>query len=275
MDDIQRIFAELTPAQAEVISSAVTLFSALIVAVIAPITFHLITRGGLKDFHRAITDLQTAAESARTQAETIRASMGTVREVSTQVGDLGVLIASVQEALANTQNTLLENRTEAGGENGFAHSAARDRIKTIWRGLQEMVERMAARPKLNGNTRARYARVDRRGYLKLISAMLEDNNLLGNFDDWRAAYALSQSAQRAAAEPTAIDLERMEQLARRLLDSNSSGHPAETTPPSPHPGLSPGVLMTPTNVEAPSARDQLRAGLERSRQAPEGEHPQF
>jgi len=261
MSTFVSMFEALTPAQAEVISSAVTLLSALVVAIIAPLTFHLIARGGIKDYTQAVNDLKAAAESARAQSQTIRDSMGTVRGVATQVTDLGVLIASVQEALANTQNTLLEGRGEVALEG--QPQSARERIKALWRGLQEMVERMASRPRINGNTRAKYARIDRRGYLRLIQSMADDQCLAGNLDDWRAAYGLWTAALRSTAEPSNADLDRMQQLERRLREANS-GDAAPAPSPPPHAGLSPGVLMTPKSAEADSARDHLRAGMSKS-----------
>lgn len=99
------------------ISSGVTLLSTLIVAIVGPLTFTLIARGGVKDFKQAVSELKEAADSAKRQSDTIRDSMGTVRGVSAQVADLGVLIASVQEGLANTQNTLLEARPDAAPDN--------------------------------------------------------------------------------------------------------------------------------------------------------------
>lgn len=259
MDAVLRLFTELTPPQAEVISSAVTLVSALLVAVIAPLTFHLITRGGVKGFNDAVADLKTAADSAKSQSQTIRDSMGTVREVSHNVRDLGVLIASVQEALANTQNTLLEGRSEPALENGHG-AGTREQVKTLWRGLQEMVERIAARPSINGNTRARYARMDRRGYLRLIGALIEDRHLAGSSEDWKAAYYLWTAARQGAAEPSATDLQRMQSLERQLRQVNDSGDQVER-PALQQPTLSPGVLMTPRNVEAETPRDHARAAF--------------
>jgi hypothetical protein len=274
MNTVVSTFETLTPAQADVISSAVTLLSALVVAIIAPLTFHLIARGGIKDYAQAVNDLKAAAESARTQSQTIRDSMGTVRGVATQVTDLGVLIASVQEALANTQNSLLESRGEAGQE-GQAQGN-RDRIKALWRGLQELVERMAARPRINGNTRAKYARVDRRGYLKLVGTMLDDGHLFGRIEDWRAAYGFWTAALRGATEPSTTDLERMIGLERRLREANAAGDAAQAAlPRTPPAGLSPGVLMTPTNIEAESARDHIRANMPKapSRDGQDGDQP--
>ncbi len=263
MNELMAVFDNLTAPQAEVITSAITLASALIVALVAPLTFHLLTRGGVKGFNDAVADLKVAADSAAAQSQTIRDSMGVVRNVSTEVSDLGVLIASVQEALANTQNTLLEGRAEATAENGH-DTGTRERIKTLWRGLQEMVERLAARPSIHGHTRARYARIDRRGYLKLIGTLLDEGHLAGGIDDWKAAYYLWTAARQAAAEPAASDVERMQTLERVLRGANGSGDAAEAGARPTHPSLSPEVLMTPRNVEAESARDQLRAGLNKA-----------
>jgi hypothetical protein len=259
MNALLAVFENLTAPQAEVISSATTLLSALLVALVAPLTFHLLTRRGVKGFHEAVGDLKIAAESAQAQSQTIRDSMGTVRDVSSKVGDLGVLIASVQEALANTQNTLLEDRAQPTTD----HSAlsSRERIKGLWRGLQELVERMASRPRINGNTRAKYARIDRRGYLRLIATVLEDGHLAGSIDDWKDAYYLWMSARQASAEPTVAELQRMQSLDRQLREANSFGDALVEVPALQQPILSPGVLMTPRNVEAETPRDQARSAF--------------
>lgn len=273
MNGLMAAFETLTAPQAEVISAATTMFSALLVAVFAPLVFHLLTRGGLKDFNAAVTELKSAADSAKTQSQTIRDTMGTVRGVSSQVTDLGVLIASVQEALANTQNTLLEGRPEEPVvSNGHRTDVSvHERIKIIWRGLQEVVERRASNPQINGNTRARYARMDRRSYLTLIETLLDEGKLAGSTEDWRAAYYLWAGAKNPATSVSETDVQRMQQLERTLRSQNSGDDVAEAALPS-APTLSPGVTMMPTKPRD-VARDSLRRAQQLRESGEEDEHP--
>lgn len=242
MGSLSDVFAHLTGPQAELLSAAATLLSAVIVAVVAPLVFHLITRRGVKDFNGAIEELKGTAESARTQAGTIRQTMGDVREVSSQVKDLGVLIASVQEALANTQNTLLESRPEQAlrpaNDGATPNESGRDEIRRLWRGLQEDIERQASRPDINGNTRAKYARLDRRNYFRLIEYLQDDGKLRGDFGLWREAYDKASSASHSPTEPSPTTVARMRELDRLLRDKGEEPFAVPTaTPSQPRDGL--------------------------------------
>lgn len=249
MGGLQSVFEHLTGPQAEILSAAATLLSAIIVAVVAPLVFHLVTRGGVKDFRGAIEELKGAADSARTQAGTIRESMGGVREVSSQIQDLGVLIASVQEALANTQNTLLESQPQlalrpANGD-GVLNESGRDEIRRLWRGLQEEIERQASRPEINGNTRAKYARLDRRNYFRLIDYLREDRNLIGDVSLWREAYDKASAASHSPAEPSRETVARMRELDKLLRPGRDRRSPSVTIPhPPPQDDLG-ATLRTP------------------------------
>jgi hypothetical protein len=211
MDGLFGAFESLTAPQAEVISSATTLLSALLVAIVAPLTFHLLTRGGVKGFNEAVGDLKIAADRAKTQSDTIGGSMGTIASVSARVNELGVLLASVQEALANTQNTLLE------GERTLPDGEIRESLRALWRTLQERVEQAASNPKIHGRTRARYARMDRRSYLNLIETLLDDGNLAGEREVWREAYGIWASAKNRT-KVGEDELSRMRVLEAALRD---------------------------------------------------------
>ena len=90
MNELLAAFENLTAPQAEVISSATTLLSALLVALVAPLTFHLLTRGGVKGFNEAVGDLKQAASRAKTQSDTIGSAMGTITQVSGRVNERDV-----------------------------------------------------------------------------------------------------------------------------------------------------------------------------------------
>jgi hypothetical protein len=243
------------------------------VAVIAPLTFHLLARGGLKDFNAAVSDLKTAAERAKTQSNTIGEAMGTITHVSSRVNELGVLLASVQEALANTQNTLLEQQTDhsaPSADGAVSPEHNRERIKTLWRGLQEIVEQAASDPKINGNTRARYARMDRRGYLRLIETLLDEHHLSGDPEKWRDAYAIAASAKNAS-ELSEDDVRRMERLdivlrlqcdAQENRQHRVDGHPEM-----------PSLKSTPLRNSQDPLQRALRTPVPRAPSQPSGSEP--
>lgn len=233
MEGLANVFENLTGAQAEVISAATTLFSALLVAIVAPVVFHLVARGRVTDFNQAVGELKKAAERAKDQSDTIGKAMSTITTVASGVTELGVLVASVQETLANTQNTLLEAQPEQTMLNGNgaiqSPETHRDQVRRLWRGLQEFVERQASDPGINGNTRAKYARIDRRGYLRLVELLHSEGNLTGDIVAWREAYALASSAAHSNVEPTQADVQRMEHLAEALQQGRTG---VQTVPAS-------------------------------------------
>ncbi len=260
MNELLAAFENLTAPQAEVISSATTLLSALLVALVAPLTFHLLTRGGVKGFNEAVGDLKQAASRAKTQSDTIGSAMGTITQVSGRVNELGILLASVQEALANTQNTLLEERSSSPPPGDAGSESARERVKTLWRALQERVEQAASSPTIHGSTRARYARMDRRSYWTLIETLLDEGYLTGDRERWRDAYRLGAAAKNQA-EVTPEEARRMSEIEQALRDvlprPTTSSAPEANTP----------ALRMPT-----APRDQLGQAL---RTAPPRRPPQI
>lgn len=225
MGDLQSFFADLTGPQAELLSSAMTLLSALVVAVVAPLFFHLLTQRGVRSFQDSVADLRNAAASAREQSAGIRTSL---QDVYKNVGELSVLLSSVQESVANTQNTLLEGRPNVGGdEDQFdgAPTDVRGRILAAWRKLQEFVEQAAASPAVNGNTRAKYARIDRRGYMNLVAALISDRNLGGVLSQWQEAYFIRNAARRSNAIVPEEDAARMARIVDALIASEPPNEP--------------------------------------------------
>lgn len=241
MNPLQHAFENLTQPQADVLTAATTLVSALIVAIFAPLMFHLLTKKGFRDFNAASETLRKASERVDTQAETVGKAMDRVRGGVDEFRDM---LGSLQQSLANTQNTLIDSQANKSGSIESTGSADknRERIREIWRSIQELVERAAARDTINGNTRAKYTRWDRRNYLGLINTIHSDGNLPGSLSLWEEAYTAWQYNIRSVPPVSAEAVQRMEVLYGILSAPFAGGEP----PKAPNAGAIPARYTKPS-----------------------------
>jgi len=243
MTYFQNLFASLTQPQADVVTAGTTLVSALIVALIAPLMFHLLTNKSFRSFSKASEILENAAQRVELQAETVGKGMD---KITARVADFGKTLSSLQESVARTQNTLIESQS---AETTAPHAATdiddsenRERIKALWRAVQSLVEQAAANEDIDSDLKAKYTRWDRRNYLGLIEAIHGDGKLPGVLSRWQDAYGMGQQAIRGAGPILDAAVQKME-ITYGILSSpfhtdesqktsTSSDNPAQYTRPT-------------------------------------------
>jgi|CXWL01.1.fsa_nt_gi hypothetical protein len=199
--DIQAFWTGLTEPQASLVSSATTILSALIVAILGPLIF----RGAVKGIEDARDKAKEAADSIKEKFD----------ELTDQ-------LSSVTESLANVQNrveevVVAESSQATTSETDPAAEARREKIKSEWNRLQRQVESLASASWIHGQTKLRYTRIDRRNYIDLLKAMDQDGNLAGSLVDWEAALnAWYTFRARNTPAPSPTDVESMVALRLKL-----------------------------------------------------------
>ncbi len=187
MDALEQFFRTVTPAQAELVSSASGVVSVLLAAFLAPIVFHIVTRRGVATFEQAVTRISGAADTVDRKTA----------EMSDKLVEINALLSAVTQnqaiAQAKTDDLAEEEVRSLATPSGRAmdpNSPIRTKLIGLWAKLRARLEEIASEPKIDGRTRAKFARIDRRDYVALLSA-LEAESLLGDkHAKWRRAVTL-------------------------------------------------------------------------------------
>jgi hypothetical protein len=89
-------------------------------------------------------------------------------------------------------------------------------IVESWEKIKDKIETIAANPEIDGRTSAKYGRIDRRQYLKLIEALEADKQLGTHAPLYWEAIELWQKYRPNRAVPTIEDVQKMEDLANKI-----------------------------------------------------------
>lgn len=194
-------WSNVTEGQGIIISSIITVVAALLGLVL-----------GFLFYSSQVRDLQSALD------ETKRIFMRDIENLSNNVKESLAVIeasfASNAEALGQLRGSVDE--VQRASEDTRAAQVAPTAVEPIqrlrddWRSIRDEIERIAADPQIDGRTRAKYGRIDRRNYRDLIDALKADNRLgsvsasiIGALDIWQR-YRVGKTV------PTQDDLDRMQ-----------------------------------------------------------------
>ncbi|SEL39558.1 hypothetical protein SAMN04515666_103617 [Bosea lupini] len=201
----------LTQGQGTVISGFLTLLAAITGVLI-----------GSWLFGSRVKDLKSAVDASdqllRKHGSEVDATLAAIRDkisemqksfatTSEQLNDLRGSVADLEAA--SSPETVTEP-VQAGTEE---QPSPREQIRQGWLTVRDALEHIAARPQIDGRTRARYARIDRRRYPQLVEALAADGLLAANADAFWEASALWQAYRGGRSEPTAREITRMSELA--------------------------------------------------------------
>lgn len=107
--------------------------------------------------------------------------------------------------------------TNTSGTNARETPTASEKLRDDWDAIREELERRAADPAVDGRTRAKYARIDRRRYLDLIDALADDAVLGSEAPSYRDAARIWQKYRSGRSIPTAVDAANMSSLRQKLV----------------------------------------------------------
>lgn len=200
------MWQNLTEAQATIIAACITVLAAIVGVSLGARLFGnrvrdlqsaLDTSATLVNDHaskveNALESIRSRLESVETQARTTTESLGQVR------GSIGDLSASTTNA---TSDVALD---------------ARETLKTAWDGIRDTLESIAVDPNIDGRTRAKYARIDRRNYHWLVDSLDWDGMLGSAGDKFREAVDIWHKYRPNKKAPTEGDVSRAVALRDQL-----------------------------------------------------------
>jgi chromosome segregation ATPase len=92
----------------------------------------------------------------------------------------------------------------------------RESMRSSWDAIREHLEAIAAGSDIDGRTRARYARIDRRKYQELVDVLGREGRLGADEGRFRQAVEIWHRYRNGRAAPTLQDADAMKQLYNTL-----------------------------------------------------------
>lgn len=199
---------ELTEPWAILLSGVATLVAALVVAILGPWILS-----------RRFETLDDAANSAQEAVGNVRDRMATL---DIQIGALERSLATVQNVLNDffedqkAEEEAQPQLEEPAGGAGEA-PARREQLRSYWNDVRSRVEDIAANPATDGRTRAKYSRIDRRNFRRLLEAIREDGGLGQNPQPYFEALGIWSRYRANRTVVTEQDLNAMQVLRNQIL----------------------------------------------------------
>lgn len=132
-------------------------------------------------FRSRIADLKSAVKETEAVVDQFRESMNDkLSKINEDVGSLNAALSGVQASVAQTQAAIHEGNQDDGEAVPTPPEdprSTKERLSEEWHALVEHIERIASSPNIDGRTRAKYARIDRRSYYDLIGSLADDGRL--------------------------------------------------------------------------------------------------
>jgi hypothetical protein len=189
----------VTQPQATIIAGIFTMIAAISAVLIGSWLFS----GRVRDLKGAVEETEKILLAHRDEVNT------TLAELREGLGQVRGTVSDIQSATP----------TEANSENEWA---AWEALRDGWTEIRDELEHIAADPSIDGRTRARYGRIDRRQYWRLIEALKEDRRLGGAAGDFEAANTLWQRFKSGRKVPDRAAVQEMEEFRRRILERRSA-----------------------------------------------------
>ncbi len=202
---MSQVWEGLTQGQGTVIAALITLVAALGGVVLGWLLFS----GRVKSLETALTVVES---NVQTHLRTVESALRDYEE------KLNEQLASLSSQLVNVSSSVAEIPTSLPGDIAPAQQKAQDNMRANWERIRNNLEAIAANLTIDGRTRARYARIDRRRYADLVSALDIDGKLGAENILYRNAVELWQKFRTGRATPSADEVQAMQDLAHRITD---------------------------------------------------------
>jgi hypothetical protein len=189
-------WSALTEAQATIIAALLTIIAAVIGVGLGAWLFG----GRVKDLDSAIKASEAILLTHKGAVET------TLAEIRTQM-------ASLSETIGQVRGTIAEQQSANEDDDGAPWREARE----AWEAVRDELERIAAKPDIDGRRRAKYARLDRRRYQDLIASVGDDGYLAPNRPLYEEAVGLWVKYRNGRKNPTKADLARLKEIQGQLV----------------------------------------------------------
>ena len=219
-------WTSIDDAQASIVSAALTVLAAIIGVLLGAWLFAGRV-GTLKDA------VDASDKVLKDHKGTVEATLAQIREQISSLEDqlnatfqsLGQLRGSVGDLQSNVEvkadepqnvGTTLPVNPNADGQPAVEALSAREKLRVEWDKIRDRIEAIAADRAIDGRTRSRYARVDRRSYDDLVVMLAHDGRLGDSADAYRSTLALWSRFRSGRATPTDADVAAMARLRRAL-----------------------------------------------------------
>jgi uncharacterized phage infection (PIP) family protein YhgE len=202
--DIPQVWQNLSQGQGTVIAAMITVIAALGGVVL-----------GWLLFSGRVRNLETALSTSESKVQDhLRKVESALKEYESTVNDQ---LSSLSQQLSQLSGSVADIPTASQGSSiEPAQQKAQDNMRENWARIRDRLEEIASSPKIDGRTRAKYNRIDRRRYEDLVSALQSDEKLDADTTSYRDAVELWQRFRTGRATPTADEVQTMRELAKRL-----------------------------------------------------------
>jgi len=169
------------------------------------------------DVRKKVEDLIDSTQSVKDQARHIRETHDELEKLRDEIN---IQLSSVIDGISKLKNSFSDIKdapyfVETETENGDVN-LLRKSIRDDWGAIRDAIEGIASDPEIDGRTRARYGRIDRRQYWFLLEALNDDGRLGRDFKDFITANDIWQRHKSNRTNPGAEDVQAMRSLRETL-----------------------------------------------------------
>ncbi|MHA6687710.1 hypothetical protein [Mesorhizobium sp. A556] len=202
------MWASVTEPQAIIISAVLTIVAAVVGVLL-----------GAKLFGNRVRDLNTALAASN------KLVVDHKTKVDTSLADIRSTLLNFESLLSATTSNLgilkgsledIADKTEVKGDTP-AKEATREQLRDDWDAIRGQIETLAAAQTIDGRTRARYARMDRRKYADLVETLAREKQLGDRPEDFEKAAAIWAKYRNGRSQPSKSDVATMADLRKALV----------------------------------------------------------
>ncbi|HEX3887475.1 MAG TPA: hypothetical protein VHW05_08255 [Phenylobacterium sp.] len=198
--DLSKSWQTLSEGQGSVVSALITVVAAIVGVFL-----------GWLLFSGRVKNLETALQASE---ESIQKHLHAVEHALTAHGaTINDQLLGFSQQLVNIGSAVADIPTSPPEHIAPEEQRAQDTLRDDWIRIRDRLEAIASDPQVDGRTRAKYARLDRRRYIDLVNALEQDGKDVAGF---RSAVELWQRFRTGRAIPAPADIARMRELADRL-----------------------------------------------------------
>jgi hypothetical protein len=213
----------MTEAQGTVIAAFLTIAAAVVGVLLGAWLFG----GRVKSLEEAVQQTERLLQAHKAEVEaTLGGLRRTLTETAQGIDQLEATLAELRQTLTTTVEGIGQLRGAVSEiptsgvpvpEEQAGEWVRWEQLRDDWNSVRDELERRAADPVIDGRTRAKYGRIDRRKYYELIDALDADRNLAGQGRYFRQANELWQQFKNGRRIPSQAVLAQMRELKRRLV----------------------------------------------------------
>jgi hypothetical protein len=202
------VWNSVTAPQATIISGVLTLCAAVLGILLG---WGLLSNK-VKDLKGAVDETDKILKEHRKSVEDVLKHVrSTLDELSSQLNSTTEGLGQLRGAVGDIQVATSPEELNEG------HETTRETLRVAWEAIRDHLEQIAADPSIDGRTRARYNRMDRRRYGELVDALGKDGLLAGKLDLYRDAVTIWQKYRNGKKLPSSTDSRRLTDICSNVV----------------------------------------------------------